>query len=535
MSPPPDDSTAPEGYVRLDGSERRPAKQATLLGPVDESETFSVTIQLRRRADGPPLPDFEYFVRTPPPQRKGLDVDEFASMYGAHPDVVQKVVAFAEGHGLKVTKTSLGRRTVVVSGSASQFSRAFGVTFGRYQEPPERPGPRKAPPRPTRSYRGRDGFIYLPEQLSETIVGVFGLDNRHVGHRSNNPGDPPIINTLTVQQVAQLYNFPSPGPAIGEQTIGIIAPTGGYGGYLQSDIDQTFSAIGLTAPQVIPISVDNVVNGTARQPRPRPLRQRSAPKLSSSVGARDPERSVGQYTIAGSVYYFLVTALAGATLTIEAADPNTGQLVTTGLYTVVPAGTTVYFNLDGETNQDVCISASAAPGANMAVYFTDDTQAGWIDLIHRVLEPESGDFPPGVTPPSVLSASWSIAPGDNPDGLAYADSNWGTGVTVNALQAMTAAFQDAAILQSGPTICIASGDLGSNCGVGRMASTSTSFAGDGYAHVVYPASDPWVLSIGGTTIGQYQLANSTQLGWSSTRGTIPSRIPPTHGERAAAV
>jgi hypothetical protein len=105
----------------------------------------------------------------------------------------------------------------------------------------------------------------------------------------------------------------------------------------------------------------------------------------------------------------------------------------------------------------------------VACYFTDDSQAGWVDLINRVLHPEAGDFPAGVNPPSVLTASWAIAPGDDPDGLTYADTYWGTGVTINSLQAMTAAFQDAAILQTGPTICICTGDYGSNQGVGRYA------------------------------------------------------------------
>jgi hypothetical protein len=123
-------------------------------------------------------------------------------------------------------------------------------------------------------------------------------------------------------------------------------------------------------------------------------------------------------------------------------------------------------------------------------YFTNDTQQGWVDTIGRVLHPEAGDFAPGVNPPSVLSASWIIAIGDDTNGLAVPLD--GNTITTATLLAMTASFQDAAILQSGPTICCASGDFG-----------SFSQYDDGYAHVSYPSSDPWILSCGGTTLGQF--------------------------------
>jgi len=151
--------------------------------------------------------------------------------------------------------------------------------------------------------------------------------------------------------------------------------------------------------------------------------------------------------------------------------------------------------------QDLAIAGLAAPGANLACYFINDSQAGWVDMIGRVLHPAAGDFPAGVNPPTVLSSSYFIAGGDDPDGLA----EWG--VTTSLLQAVSAAFQDAAILQSGPTICIATGDYGSNCQAGNDFGTPPQ--GDGYAHVQYPASDPWVLGVGGTTLGQYLPSGSS--------------------------
>jgi Pro-kumamolisin, activation domain len=596
MSADKNDAIVPDGFVRLEGSVRRVSSKAKLVGQVDDNEKFKVTISLRRRKDGPPMPDFDYFMKTAPKRRERLAEGEFAEKYGAHPDDIKAVVGFAENHGLVVTKTHAGRRTVEVEGTAGQFSRAFGVAFARYEAPARPTRNRKLPTR-SKTYRGRDGFVYVPRELAEIIVGVFGLDDRPVSLRASNPGDPPEVSPITVQQATQLYNFPPPGSAIAGQTIGIIAPHGGFGGFLQSDIDQTYSAIGLTAPTVIPISIDGVPNGASAATTTAPAAAVGGTVLTfAATPSTLLAGSVGQYTVPSGTYAFVVTAVLATTVTCEAIDPTTGQLVSTGFLAAVPVGTVIYFNLDGETNQDICISTLAAQGANVAVYSTDDTGMGWVDLINRVLHPEPGDFA-GVNPPSVLSASWAISAGDDPDGLTF----FGGGVTVNTLQQMTAAFQDAAILQTGPTICIASADFGSNpWGVGRSASASATtttistaspgssagedvltfastagvslgsigcysdpitgvwyflkvtavtattvtvqaldnatqawvatgffdaipagttiyfnldFEGDGYAHVCYPASDPWVLSVGGTTLGQYVPSGSSTPAW----------------------
>jgi hypothetical protein len=593
------DSLIPEGYVRLAGSERRASAKAKLLGQVDENEKFKVTISLRRRKDGPPLPDLEYFTKTPPNLRKRLAPEEFAEKYGAHPDDIQAVVAFAVKNGLTVKNTHAGRRTVEVEGTAGQFSKAFGVSFARYEAPARPTRNKKLPARP-KTYRGRDGFVYVPKELAETIVGVFGLDNRPVSLHASNAGEPPVINPITVQKATQLYNFPSPGAAISGQTIGIIAPTSGGGGYFQSDIDSTFTNAGLTPPQVINIPVEPGINNATFTAFTVGSASAGQSTLTLPLTTQ-LQNSVGFYVYPaagipdGAILESVTPAGANATVGLNTLEGNPISFATGG----VPSGTQLYFDSNpdatGETNQDICISGLAAPGANVACYFTADSQVGWVDLINRVLQPEAGDFPAGVNPPTVLSASWAIAPGDDPDGLTYADTYWQTGVTTAGLLAMDAAFQDAAILQSGPTICICTGDYGSNQGVGRSAGytavipttvaasvggsvltfastagvsvgsigayadsitgvwyflkatavTATTvtvqvlnnatqawvatgffdaipvgttiyfnlqFSGDGYAHVWYPGSDPWVLSVGGTTLGQYPSGSST-LSW----------------------
>jgi kumamolisin len=488
----------PNSYVRLPGSERYPSKEAQLLGPADPNEIFSVTIVLRRRPDGPPMPDFEYFAKTPPTERRRMPQDEFAAKYGAAQDDINKVVEFARSHDLKIVETNAARRTVVVSGTVAQMSKAFGVTLGRYQRvTSSRRAKRVLPHREI--YRGRDGSIHVPRDLTEVIVGVFGLDNRRISKSHVTPADPPFTNQLTINQVTQLYNFPSPGPSIAGQTIGIIAATNGWGGYLQSDLNEYFASIGAAAVQPIPVSVDGITN-TMIQSNTTADAPKGTSTLTFPAISNLPQWSWGEYSIGANTYYFEVTNVTSTatatTVTVEVYDPATNSLVTTGFATDVPADTPVYFNLNLDTyeaTQDICIAASAAPGAKVAVYFTTDNQAGWVDLISRAIHPDPRDFPAGVNPPSVLSSSWFIG-ADDPDGLSA------FGISATVVQAMDMAFQDAAL--QGLTVCICSGDQGT---WGQM--------NDGYAHAYYPPSDPYVLSVGGTTVGQYQPTGSSTRAW----------------------
>src|SRR5271168_88035 len=85
----------PRGYKRLEGSLRHPSRNAELLGPADDAERLEVTISLRRRTDGAPLPDFDHFAKTPPNQRQRMSQRSFAADYGAHPDDIKRVEEFA--------------------------------------------------------------------------------------------------------------------------------------------------------------------------------------------------------------------------------------------------------------------------------------------------------------------------------------------------------------------------------------------------------------------------------------------------------
>jgi kumamolisin len=120
---------------------------------------------------------------------------------------------------------------------------------------------------------------------------------------------------------------------------------------------------------------------------------------------------------------------------------------------------------DSEVMLDIEVAASVAPAAKIAVYFTPNTDQGFIDALTTAIHDTTNH-------PSVISISWGGP-----------ESNW----TQQAITALDDACQSAAAL--GISITVACGDSGSTDGVS-----------DGANHVDFPASSPHVLACGGTKI-----------------------------------
>lgn len=124
-----------------------------------------------------------------------------------------------------------------------------------------------------------------------------------------------------------------------------------------------------------------------------------------------------------------------------------------------------------ETLLDIDVSGSAAPGAKLAVYFAPWTEQGWVDAITTIIHDT-------VNKPSVLTISYGWPENEGTGGLTW---------SLAAIKAVNATFQEAAAM--GVTVLVSAGDNGSDCGVG-----------DKKAHVLYPGSDPYVTSCGGTSL-----------------------------------
>jgi kumamolisin len=136
---------------------------------------------------------------------------------------------------------------------------------------------------------------------------------------------------------------------------------------------------------------------------------------------------------------------------------------------------------DGEVELDIEVAGSIAPGANIAVYFAPNTDQGFINAITDAAHDTTRR-------PSVISISWG-GPEDS----------W----TPQSQQALNAALQDAATL--GITVTAAAGDNGSSDGVT-----------DGNLHVDFPASSPFILACGGTTLAGSGNNITSETVWNET-------------------
>lgn len=136
---------------------------------------------------------------------------------------------------------------------------------------------------------------------------------------------------------------------------------------------------------------------------------------------------------------------------------------------------------DHEVVGDIEVIGAVAPGAEMVVYFAPLSDRGFVDaLTTAIFDPRE---------PSVISISWG-----------QAELEW----TGQARRAMDDAFRAAAAL--GITVCAATGDAGWTDGVSGR-----------HAHVDYPASSPYVLACGGTSLTE-QEGGTFESVWNNHNG-----------------
>jgi kumamolisin len=237
--------------VRIPGSERTALPSARKAGPINPEEEMSVTVLVGR----PSIASLLEKAGTPP--YRHLSREEFAAAHRADPDDLQKVDEFAHSHGLAVKEVNAAAGTMLLTGPAASFNKAFGVELQKYEHPDF-------------TYRGRTGHVRIPQQLADIVEAVLGLDNRPQVEPKFQIFDDTdgfaIANQATISytppQIAQLYNFPS-NVDCSEQCIGIIELGGGYN---QAEMQQYFSSLGVPEPAITDVSVNGAVNQPTGDP-----------------------------------------------------------------------------------------------------------------------------------------------------------------------------------------------------------------------------------------------------------------------------
>jgi kumamolisin len=228
----------------LADSLRAPAPGAVATGALDAGAKIEVTLRLRRRPDSspPPAPGSESGV--PAKSRRYASREDYEARYGAAPEDIAAVTAFAKAHGLTVTSSDAGRRTAELAGSAAQMNEAFGVELQHFHSAAV-------------DYISHTGVASVPAELADIVQSVHGLDTRPLAQPlTRQAASDQATSPLLPAQVARLYGVPTNSAA--GQTIGILEFGGGY---KVTDVQDYFTNIAhLPVPAVSFVGIDGATN-----------------------------------------------------------------------------------------------------------------------------------------------------------------------------------------------------------------------------------------------------------------------------------
>jgi kumamolisin len=138
---------------------------------------------------------------------------------------------------------------------------------------------------------------------------------------------------------------------------------------------------------------------------------------------------------------------------------------------------------DGEVELDIEMAGAIAPGAQLAVYFTSNTDQGFIDAVTTAVNDAK-------LKPSIISISWGGP-----------ENSW----TAQARNALSSACEDATTM--GITVLAAAGDDGATDG-----------SSNGTLTVDFPASSPYVVACGGTKLEISGTSIGSEVTWNELAG-----------------
>ena len=459
--------TVPSGYQPLAGSQRPRPASATLVGALAATTNLSATLLLRQRPGSPALPDLSSWQQSPPGRRTYLSPDELTQVYGAAPADISAVSTFITGQGMTVVESHAGRRTVVVRGTAAQWNTAFGVALNQYQAPlPENP------------------YGVSPQTPGAAAQGVVGAA----------PVAPAPVPSAPAPAMQTFRGFDGP-VYLPSQLVGVVESVIGLdnriAGCRAGGTGDPPLAFALIAPELA--GLYNFPNtGAACQ---------TIGVFAPAPAAYLPGDITGRYFPSLPKGFKTPPTLTNINLEIDGTTYTNNPATVLSL---TPPFTSALANDCAELTQDISTSATIAQGATVNVYFNDGSEQGWLTFLARAIFPNAGE-----NQPSVLTASWTLAQQDD-SGTIGSPTDSGS-----IAYALSVFLSVAAI--AGITVFAALGDWGADDKVI-----------DGHCHTSFPSSDPWVVSCGGTVLGDVTTgppAHFTEFVWSDAFSKSPFGRP----------
>lgn len=219
-------------WRELGGSAKGVARGASIAEAANPSEVIEVLVRLRRKAELP----------APPMPGRRMSRETHDAQYGSDLRDAETILAFAAHFHLTAGEVLVSERSLILRGKIADFERAFRVKLRHHRFDD------------MGSYRGRIGSIFVPAEIADAVIGVFGLDNRPVVWRalrlrltaadeggSQTPGR---ILDFSPTALARIYDFPTHVDGTG-QKIGFVELGGGY---TEQDLITYFAQAGVAQP-----------------------------------------------------------------------------------------------------------------------------------------------------------------------------------------------------------------------------------------------------------------------------------------------
>jgi kumamolisin len=238
----------------------------------------------------------------------------------------------------------------------------------------------------------------------------------------------------------------------------------------------------------LPADVANDITGVFGFSNQRHLRRkRHARAYEASVAAAAGARAWFLPTELAPIYNFPTNDAAGQTIALMEFGGGVESQDVTDYFTKIasPTPDVTIVALDGvavdaaadpdstgEVMLDVDVAGALAPGAKLVVYFSTFDEKGLVDAVSALVSDT-------VNKPTVASISW----GWDENEPMQNEIIWSPAAIDHVNHSLLAAAQ------LGVTVCVSTGDDGSEAQIK-----------DGRAHVNFPATSPFVLAVGGTSL-----------------------------------
>ena len=266
---------------------------------------------------------------------------------------------------------------------------------------------------------------------------------------------------------------------------------------------------GRTGPIKIPVALKGIIEGVFGLDN-RPVARRKRPlrgvaNLNTGARAFDPNAVAQLYDfpagVDGSGQVIGLIELGGGyrPSDLEAYFGGLGLPVPTVIPVSVDGATNVPSTPnsdDSEVALDIEVVGACAPGAKIVVYFSTNDRAsdGFLDALTKAVHDDENK-------PTIISISWGGP--ENPSTRGFQKQ-------------FDQVLQEAALL--GVTVCVSSGDDGAADMPPRLW--------DGKAHVSFPASSPFALACGGTTLNAMGSTIGSESVWNQGKAVFNARTGP---------